>query len=240
MKKILFVLPICFVLFAGCDKDNENPPAATAELFGTVTLYDDRTTPVSPAGMVVSVDGLSLSATTDASGRYSFPSLPKDVYNLTFNKAGFGTFRLFGVNHNPTGTSTQVGGRTLGQISTTTVTGLTVTPVGADTVSLSVAISPAGSASASRGVRFFFHSAGSVSASNYTGFSPVYTIRSGTGNVLIAKAALQAMGFSSGATVHVIAYGDAYFSNDYDDPATGKTVFPNINGTTVTAVSFTL
>ena len=240
MKSTTWGIIFSLSLLIGCDKNDENPPAATAELFGTVSLYDDRTTAVSPAGMEVRVDGLNLSATTNASGRYTFPSLPKDVYNLTFSKAGFGTFRLFGVNHNPTGASTQVGGRTLGQVSTTTVTGLIVTPVGADTVSLSVAISPAGSASASRGVRFFFHSASSVGASNYTGFSPVYTIRSSTGNVLIAKAALQAMGFSSGSTVHVIAYGDAYFSNDYDDPATGKTVFPNINSTTAPVVSFVL
>lgn len=231
---------ILLATLTSCDKDTDNQPAPTADLFGTVTLYDDRTTSVSPAGMTVTVDGLTASATTDATGRYNFTALPKDVYNLTFTKAGYGTFRLFGVNHNPSGASTQVGGRTLGQISSTTVTALSVTPFGTDSLSLSVSISPAGTAAASRGVRFFFQNTASVSGTNYAGFSPVYTIRSGTGNVLIAKAALQAMGLSSGSTVHVIAYGDSYFSNDYDDPATGKTVFPNLNPTTVAAVSFTL
>ena len=240
MKNFFLALPAFLVVLAACDKDTENQTAPAADLFGTVTLYDDRTTALSPAGMVVSVDGLTATATTDASGRYSFTALPKDVYNLTFTKAGYGTFRLFGVNHNPSGTSTQVAGRTLGQVSTTTVTGLTITPVGTDTVSLSVSISPAGTASASRGVRFFYHTDANVSASNYVGFSPVYTIRSGTGNILVAKAALQAMGFSSGSTIRVRAYGDAYFSNDYDDPTSGKTVFPNVNATTVAAVSFTL
>jgi hypothetical protein len=49
---------------------------------------------------------------------------------------------------------------------------------------------------------------------------------------------LYAMGFSTGQTVFIKLYGDSYQSNDYDDPLTGKTVFPNLNQASAAAISF--
>ena len=47
----------------------------TPKITGTVTLYNDLLSKVSPDGMTVSIEGTSYTATTDSGGKYIF----KDV-----------------------------------------------------------------------------------------------------------------------------------------------------------------
>ena len=244
MKKsylsVSIILILALVIYS-CKKDSSNnPPSNAGRILGTVTLYDDRTTALTPEGMTVTIDGTAFTAVTNASGQFSFDNVPNDTYNLTYSKADYGIFKLKGFVHTGTASSSAlVPGKTLGKISTTTVSTIAVT-TNVDSVFLTATISPAATGASTRGVRFFYSTQSSISGTNYQTYSPVYTVRSATGSIRIAKSDLLAAGLLSGATIYVRAYGDAYFSNDYDDAATGKTIFPNLNQTAAAAVSFTL
>jgi hypothetical protein len=54
----------------------------------------------------------------------------------------------------------------------------------------------------------------------------------------LTSANLIAWGFTSGQTVFVKVYGDAFWSNEYQDPTTGQKVFPNLNDTSANSISF--
>jgi hypothetical protein len=43
-----------------------------------------------------------------------------------------------------------------------------------------------------------------------------------------------------GQTIYIKAYGESLIGNDYDDPNSRKRVFPNLNPTTVNAISFVM
>ncbi len=61
-------------------------PPPVANLYGVVT---DAETGAPLAGVLVSIDGLSL--TTNAGGYYMFTELPPGSYTITFEKEGYET-----------------------------------------------------------------------------------------------------------------------------------------------------
>ena len=239
LKQSLCLLSIVFLF--SCKKDNSNVPViTTGKITGSVTLYNERSNTLSSSeGMTVSIDGTILSTVTNASGSYQFENIPNDIYNLTFSKPGFGTFKLFGFSHTGTGNNSSiVPGKSLGQLSTTTIVSQSATLRG-DSVQISATISPAATSAARRGVRIFFDNSAAVSSSTYKNFSQVY-FTSNVPSVLFSKEDLYAMGFAAGSTVYARVYGDSFFANDYEEVSTGATVFPNLNTNSSAAVSFTL
>lgn len=239
LKNTLSVFAL--LAFLSCKKDTSNIPViTTGKITGTVSLYGERSTALSSSdGMTVSIDGTGFTTVTNAAGSYQFENVPNDSYTLTFSKAGFGTFKLFGFPHTGTGsTASVVPGKALGQLSTTTVTSQSATLVG-DAVQISATINPAATSSARRGIRIFFDNNANVSNASYKSFSQVY-FTSNIPSVLFNKEDIYAMGFAAGSTVYVRVYGDSFFANDYEDVATGATIFPNLNTNSSAAVSFVL
>ncbi len=239
MKTISFNL-ILFLLVLGtsCSKDNDNdPPAPTsANVSGSVNLFDEGITEIDNSNMTVSVEGTSISATTNASGQYTLSNVPFGTITLVYEKNDYGTFKRFNVDHN--------GGDTfipetpsLGQVSTTSITNLTATDNGTE-ITLGATTDPAGNVGNTRYIRFFFSTQANVSSTNFEAALETLPAQINPRNLNLTNASLVALGFSSGQTVYARCYGESFWSNQYDDPNSGTTIFPNLNPNAATAVSF--
>lgn len=240
--KIRFAWVCLTLLLVGCnrDDDTDTPAGTAAGIRGTVNLYDDRTVSLDNAGMTVTVEGSTplLRATTTSTGEFSLAAVPTGKHTLVYEKTDYGTYRVFGVDHNAaTGNTVLTRTPSLGKVSTTRVTALTATP-DAGEVQVAATTDPGGTASSRRYVRFFLHTANTVSSTAYTAYTDVFSAGFNPFAKVFTKAELNSLGFASGATVWVRAYGDSFFANDYDDPTTGRRVFPNVNSTSAAGVSF--
>lgn len=244
-------MPVAIVLMAvlmvSCKKDPVTPTVTGGKLTGNIQTWDDKTTSTTDqAGITVAVTnttGYTATATTDATGKYSFDNLPYDIYDFTLSKSGYGTLKVYGVanTNGGTGVTTIVPTIGFGKLSTTTVTSLSVsgnTFNGQPGVTFNYGISPAPSTSSRAFVRYFLSTSATVSNTNYTAFSTLYNFSNLSNVTGFSANDLIGMGFTSGQTVYVKMYGDSFKSNEYQDPNTGKWVFPNINTTTAAAVSF--
>ena len=231
---ILFLL----VLGASCSDSNDNdPPTPTsANVSGSVNLFDDGVTEIDNSNMTVSVEGTSISATTNASGQYTLSNVPFGTITLVYEKNGYGTFKRFNIDHS--------GGDTfipetpsLGQVSTTSITNLTATDNGTEII-LGATTDPDGNIGKTRYIRFFFSTQSNVSNTNYEAVLETLPAQINPRNLNLTNESLVALGFSSGQTVYARCYGESFWSNQYDDPNSGTTIFPNLNPNTATAVSF--
>jgi len=246
IRGFAFIMTITIIASCSKDKPTDNKPTA-AKLIGTIQTWDDKTTSTTDAsGVTITISNLTnVTATTDAAGKFSFESLGFDSYDFVISKAGYGTYKVYGINHayniNSSATYTLVPSISFGKISTTTITALSVSNDslnGEPGVSFNYSISPAPSASSRAFVRYFLSTSPDVSSTNYTAYSAVANFTNLSNNTGFTTNQLIGMGFIPGQTVYAKMYGDSFISNDYLDPNTGKRVFPNINSTSAPAVSF--
>lgn len=247
--RLVFLFMLLSFVFISCKKDNNNTVTKGA-ITGTITLWNDKTTSQTDAsGVVVSIANLpGKTFTTSANGQFRFEDVPFDTYELVFTKAGYGTFKIFGLSHaKPSGSSgttpvtTIVPAIQMGAQATTTITTHSFTSTtfnGSPGVSYSYGVSPSPSASNRGYVRAFLSTSASVSNTNYAAYSAVRSVLSSPANGGFSLEELNGFGFSSGQTVYIKLYGESFVSNDYTDPSTGKRVFPNLNATSATAISF--
>ena len=238
--RIMILLFSVISFCTSCQNDDPVDPPTKANIIGSVNLYDEGTNPLPKDGMMVSIAGSSplISTFTDAEGSFVLPGIPFGTYTLSFEKSGFGKFNKVGVVHSNTGSSTVImPSPSLGQISTTTITGLTSTS-GLSNSKLTITTTPAPVSLVPRYIRVFYSKSSSVSFFNYIKYSTVYKHPSNPADLVLGIKELQEMGFNAGDIVYARVYGDSFWSNDYDNPATGKREFPNLNATTLDAVSF--
>lgn len=241
MQKHYWLL-LVLLTFVTCKKKSADitEPPTKADITGSVNLYDESTLSISNADMKVSVIGTSplISATTDANGKYTLSSVPFGTYTLMFEKTGYGTYIKPGIVHATDGTPTILTNTpSLGKKSSTAITQLTVSQ---DTSGVVVAAStnPAGSMGNTRYIRYFLSTSSAVSKDNYQYASAGFVSRINPYQITFAPGNLSAAGFSGGQTVFIKVYGDAFWSNEYKDPSSGKSVFPNLNENAANAVSF--
>jgi hypothetical protein len=74
----------------------------TGTLNGKLSVYDEYSWPLPDlSGVKVSltVNNTAQSVLSDKSGNYQFNGLPAGTYNLSFEKNGYGTMKMFGVSH---------------------------------------------------------------------------------------------------------------------------------------------
>ncbi len=233
------------LLFLSCSKDDSNPapPSApeNAPLSGEVILSDEGTNLLDKSGMRVSLDSTfpPYSSVTDANGKFSIPFVPFGKRTLVYEKSGYGTYKMFNIEqtyNNGIGTViTTV--PNLGKISTTKVTSV-VTAVAAGVVTITVTSDPGGTDATPKYLRMFFGPRTAVSNTNFQKALEIETSKINPFIKTLTKAELNTMGFASGTTVYVRVYGDSFRSNTYDDPVVGRTIFPNLNPSTVAASSF--
>lgn len=236
---------LCVAVIASCNNPNETPAPASGPLSGTVQVWDDKTTTLTDnSGVTITVDDLTgTSTTTDAAGKYSFANLPYNLHDFTISKTGYGTYKLFGVSHVSSTNGTVLPAIQFGKQATTSVTSLTVsgnTYNGTPGVSLLYSVAPTPTGSNRGYVRYFLSTDKGVSNTNYTYASPVFSALNNNVTGGFGKEDLLTAGFTTGQTVYVRLYGESVQSNAYTDPNVGVRTFPNINTTTVAAVSFVM
>jgi hypothetical protein len=225
-----------------CSKDDDdNNNASLGKITGSVQVWNDKATSLADrSGVTVVINNLSnVSTTTAADGSFSFDNLPYDNYDFSFSKSGYGTFKYFGVSHS--NSSTIMPTIQFGAISTSTVSALTYvsnTFAGGPGVSYTFSMNPTPT-SANRGyVRAFLSTSATVSNTNYMAYSGLRSASNNNVTGGFTADELYGMGFATGQTVFIKMYADAYQSNVYEDPATGRDVFPNINSGSPAAISF--
>lgn len=244
-KKIVIIALGFFFLFNSCGKDDSGsnqPPTnpVDAPISGQVMLYDESVAEADKSGMTVTVDSTSppQKAVTGADGKFVIPYIGFGNKILIFEKPGYGTYKLINVVHNyNNGSGTVITTvPSLGKISNTSVVGLGIS-ASAASVTITVTTSPAGTSNIPKYVRLFLNSRAGVSNVLYQKALDIVVANTNPIDKILTKAELNALGFASGTTLYIRAYGESFHSNNYDDPVSGRMVYPNLNLTTVAAAS---
>jgi hypothetical protein len=162
--------------------------------------------------------------------------VPFGTITLVYEKNGYGTFKKFNIDHNG-GDTFITETPSLGQTSTTRVTDLNVSQ-SSNTVTVATSMIPEANISNTRYLRYFFSTQSNVSNENYEAVLETLPAQINPYNLNIDDSSLTALGFTSGQTIYVKCYGESFWSNQYDNPESGTTIFPNLNQNTVNAVSF--
>lgn len=249
-------LPYVFVfsLLFSCKKEtNQTTEPETGVISGTVRLYDDKTNQLTNAsGVNITVIGQSEKTTTTGNdGRFKLEGLAFDNYDLSFSKTGYGTFKIFGIDHRkqpntPSGTvsTTQLSNViNMGAVSASSVTSLTAldyTYNEGPGIEYSYSIDPVPSTSNRGYIRTFLSKNYTISSTNYLAYSLTKSVLSNNTKGGFTNEELFAFGFNKGDSVYVKVYGDSFYSNDYTEPSTGKRVFPNLNSVSRDAVNFVI
>ena len=235
---LLFIVTI-FIVLTSCDNDDEDDNTITptsGAIKGKVTLYDEGTVLVDNFGMTVSIEETEINAGTDGAGNFTLISVPFGNYTLIYEKEGYGTYKRFDVDHRDQST-TLLDNPSLGQTSSTTITDLTVSSEN-NTITIGAVTNPEASDANRRFIRYFFSTSADVSSENFEAVSEAFEARTTPYNLNLSVEDLEALGFQSGQTVYAKCYGESGYSNQYEDPGLGRTVFPNLNMTSADAVSF--
>ena len=103
MKSLtLNLILMLFLLGTSCSdsNDNDQPTPTSANITGSVNLFDDGVTEIDNSNMTVSVEGSSISAITNDSGQFTLSNVPFGTITLVYEKNGYGTFKKFNIVHN--------------------------------------------------------------------------------------------------------------------------------------------
>ncbi len=227
------------LLILGCSHDDKSPKTnIITDIVGHVNLYDASTNEVDHSGMTISISKSDplISTTTDASGKFTLEKVPEGTYDLIYEKSGYGTYKVFDVEHKNDVVTFIEKTPSLGQKSSTSVTNFTISSIDEERI-FQVATNPQSSINSPVYIRLFFGTDETVSNSNYISYSEGLSIQINPSEIKYSTLQLSAS-LQSGTTVYVKAYGESYFSNQYTDPELNKEIFPNLNANTVDAVSF--
>ncbi|GGZ68365.1 carboxypeptidase-like regulatory domain-containing protein [Algibacter mikhailovii] len=241
MKYTYFSLCLILLIgFTSCSKDdNNNSETVTkANIIGSVNLFDEGVTQIDNSNMIVSIEGTGFSATTDGSGDFKLTDVPFGTYTLVFEKAGYGTYKKFDIEHKNTGSSTVINNPSLGLMSTTAITNLTINSNSSFPVILTSITNPEASTVNPKYIRYFLSTDASVSDENYENAIETLQANNTPNNFNLSQAAIDALGYASGTRVYAKCYGESFWGNNYADPNLARDVFPNLNPTSAPAVSF--
>lgn len=248
------ILLAAFVIaISGCKKSSNTAgpagatgpagPSLSGTLEGYVDLFDEYGTLMSPLdGVHITVAGKTHVDSTNAAGKYSI-NLSTGTYEIDLSKTGFGAMVIPSVNFVGGGVQyvnthiplTQPASYSLSSISSTTVTGgsvtFTVTPLNTDTKNRRVACFYGTNSAVSNdpatyaGVFFINISAGSTN---------------GIGTLTANNVNAVGIGSGSGTLVYVAAYPISVNTNAsvYSDIATGRNIYNNLNTSSVATTSF--
>ena len=228
------------LLFSCSNEKEEENIIETGSITGTVKLFTSRGGFYPNEDMRVTLEGTDpvISVLTDTNGSYRFDDLPHGRYDLRFEKEGFGTFKRGDIVHINEETNLEAF-ETLGKKSTTEISSLQLfeTDTG---ITLSLNTSPPSHTTNIRYVRIFFNIGSEASNQIFEYFTPVLQSEFTPFFRQYTYEEFEELGFISGATIHIKAYGESLLSNEYNDPNNGAFIFPNLNPNTTTGISFVM
>ena len=232
---MLSLVALALLNCGGGDEEITPPTPTSADILGSVNLYDEGTTEIDNSNMTVSVEGTSKSATTDAEGDFVLTDVTFGTHTLVYEKTGYGTFKKYGIDHT-NGNTVVTENPSLGEMSTTSITNLTISEQN-NTITVVTTVDPEANIGNPRYIRYFFSTDSDVSNENYDAVLDTFKAEINPYNLNLTTTSLEALGFQTGQTVYVKCYGESFWSNQYDNPD-GTTVFPNLNMNAAEAVSF--
>jgi hypothetical protein len=256
MKTIFYVAPITALLFAaGCSSNStgSSGPSLSGSMTGFVALHQsDGVQEPSSDGVTVSVQGTSLSTTTDSTGKWTIDGITTGGYTVLYSKTGYGTMEQQNVQFSG---GTDFLGTTLMSQPPTFSVGINPLSSAADTIgALEVFFSEGGNLPSGYGgiVLIAAGANSNVSASDPTKYlySLVASYYGSNSPSYLYKSDLYTAGFKSGSTAYIVAYplceynasgtGDLgeYYSSYLDD-ATGRTVCTSL-GTPSNVIALTV
>ena len=221
-------------------------PLPTGSVAGSVTLNNgtggvaNPSGAINPAGVLISIDGTTFSATTDSNGRYLIANIPQGAYDITFSKIGYETFKLID--------ATVLAGTTPAEEETVDLFAPcvnAVTTLAVQNYILSGKIIPSFLPNSQQNIAIYYSSSNAVSSSNYNFVQFWGQTNDSTFSYEIGG--LYSM-YSSGSTVYIVAYACYGLnfspannnSSSYTSPATGKAIFSGLSATPSNVVSVTL
>lgn len=258
-SKFIGVALSAALLLTGCEGKEGDPgpagpagpagPSLTGSLVGFVRPVGEDGDQLSKAGVVVTVTNVTpqLTQTTDATGRYEFANLRNGTYNLTYTRPGLGLYKVFGFGHVGGEQPSFVGTTFLSQISSTTVTNLTVVlpqfdPNNGSYAQLSATVANPTSSISYQRVAVYASASAEVTSATGTLLGDYYVYQGSndpTGTINIPRAAFTGAGFATGSRIYIIAYGAPnYYGNFYTEIATGRQVLTALNPVGSQVVSF--
>jgi len=240
MRK-LFLIPLAIILFSSCKKNTNETSAKNIQ--GVVYLYNEfgQRLP-NAAGVTVVLEYVGDTAITDSAGGFSFTSkyLPAVSYTIMYSKSGYGTYQQnFTIAANTANTT--VPNAAVYANSTTVITNLAATidtaysSGGYYTIYLTGALTPAGTTQEPRNMIVFTGPTPDVSPTNYANAWFIGTTIYGTLKVYVSNV-------PGGQTLYLVGYGISMptSSTAYQDPTTGKFVYPSICSTPSNVASIAL
>lgn len=241
-RNILISITIIIFLFIySCGKiGTEGPvgpagPSLTGSIVGFVSLVDEFGVSIADkSGVIVTVDGFQpgLTAITNSDGRYQLDNLQTGTYDLVFSKNGYVTRIALSVLFLG-GVKPIVYNVTLGQKTTTVVSGLTLTPTSSTTLTIGVTVSPAIPTGYARYVRFYYGKSNTVSYTNYVTTNR-YSVSTSPASINMSW---DKVNYPTGSTLYVIAYGETNTSYSTLDLASGLSVYSTLSATGTSVVS---
>jgi hypothetical protein len=250
MKKSFFIV---MLLVLACSKNSNQhsiivPDVIQAEnrrgnIMGGVRLFDkDGKSLEDGSGVTITIAQSNVSTQSDKFGKWKLDSIPFGTYDLILSKPGYGTSRIKGLYHAASNHATTLVKATtfMSMISDMEITNF-FTRKSTEVFPIILSLVNTGAedgiifypgfkniSSKEKPVRFFMSTSPDVSPTNYMVTEKQFYTGKITNNEndnfktswFIAK------GLQPGTTVYVKAYGDGSYTDDYEDPITGLTVFP--------------
>jgi len=100
-KPLIIFSILSIALFSACSEKDEFAPYLEGDIIGYAFCYDEYGNDLEDySGIkVVTEPDRKYNAVTDKNGRYVLKHVLNGTYNLSFEKEGFGTMKMFGIQH---------------------------------------------------------------------------------------------------------------------------------------------
>jgi hypothetical protein len=255
---------LALIVMAACGKSSNNHSVVTpvgevkkGNITGQVILFDaEGNQAADNSGVAVSADNTSINAKTAANGRWVLDSVPAGTYDVSYAKAGYGTVKTMGLNHQANNNAATNLPRTLAlnAVSVIKVTAIqteafdanpTLKPlISAGLMENGVLIEPlfTNPTASAKPIRLFFSDKAGAGPGDYLATEKNrYPGKQGVSEDYNYNLTwFAARGFKPGQTVYVTAYGDGFKDDEYANPLTGLSVFPSLSAAGFATASFTL
>jgi hypothetical protein len=246
MRKVILNLLILTITtaFLACTKEvnNQSGIISKGDLIGYAYLYNDyKVHEIDNSGITISIEGTSISTTTDINGKWELSNLSLGTYTFILAKKNYGTLKIIGRQF-VGGGQTYFGASNLYPIPKYYITGIndsldyafnnssdngTIVVYGTyiQNIPLNYAyfrlFAGTNPDVSSEPTKYGCTIIGSI-ISNTEIFSNNFYLHLNTKT-------LNTIGLHSGETVYIIVYADSFNSSAYIDLNTGRNYYPNLN-----------
>lgn len=225
---------LCALLLFSCKDSKDKEPEPTVIYAGEIELYSESGRREEDySGVEVTVLGTDplVKGYTDAKGIFWIEGVPLGRRRASFSKPGYGTFITPEYNYrieDGSNFNRFYSGFRIAQVSTSVPSEVTASVEGSK-IAVSGVLTPAASMEQPRQREVFFSKDPNVSKDKYMLAVGTMNSVSGTFKDLFEIEYLKTRGFASGDKIYIVVHGNTVEAQAYEDPKSGKFVFPALN-----------